>query len=306
MLWNNYLEKMQDSFYDHTDPKYYYKYWYQTRKDVPEKLQNLKYVKQFGDVIQGHIEPHRIHWEEKMTEFRYTGGYANFHLMRFSKGLYIDTFPTWDLYKDAPTNENIYDHFLSLSNDRYGQPKGIFKKQRPYTLFPLQMTAVKDFKETLRYIVWATKSKTYTIFKTHPCPGGGTNYEALWNFAKKHNAISEYTVLVDGYRSQELVEGADRIVSVDSGLSFKGMLYDKPTCTLRIHTMMNDVIPCAPTDNSILDVKPVPHKDKLKWLNWFYHRVCIDFHEEDYADKLLYKFRQYENQGLTDYEVHKW
>lgn len=287
-------------------PANFYKYWYRTRSDVPEKLINLKYIKQFGDVIEGHLSPHRINWEEKVAEFRYTGGYANFHLMRFSKGLYIDHFPTWGLYKDAPENEDIYNHFLSLKNDRYGQHEGVFVKERPYTLFALQMTARKDLKETLRYIRWATESKTYTLFKTHPCAGGGTDYKSLWWLAEKYGLISEYTVLVDGCRSKELVEGADRFVSVDSGLTFKAMLLGKPVCTLRGLTMMNDVVPHVATDDSILEVPPVPHKEKLKWLNWFYHRVCTDFHKEDYADRLLHKLSRYDDQGLNDYEVHKW
>ena len=287
-------------------PVNFYRHWYRSRRGVPEKLVNLKYIKKFGDVMEGHISPHRIEWEEKVAEFRYTGGYANFHLMRFSKGLYIDNFPTWGLYKDAPADEAIHDHFLSLGNDRYGQHAGVFEKQRPYVLFALQMTARKDFKETLRYIRWATESKTYTLFKTHPCAGGGTDYTGLWRFAEQHGLLSEYTVLIDGCQSKELVEGADRFVSVDSGLTFKAMLLNKPVCTLRGPTMMNDVVPHVATDDSILDVKAVPYKDKLKWLNWFYHRVCTDFHKEDYADRLLHRLSRYEDEGLNDYEVHKW
>lgn len=291
---------------EYVEPKDFYRHWYRSRRDVPNKLVNLKYIKMFGDAIQGHISPHRIDWEEKVAEFRYTGGYANFHLMRFSKGIYIDYFPAWGLYKNAPADECILEHFLALSNDRYGQHTKVFQKQRPYVLFPLQMTARKDFKETLRYIQWATQSKTYTLFKTHPCPGGGTNYEALWRFADKHGLISEYTELVDGYRSEELVRHADRVVSVDSGLTFKAVLYNKPVCTLRGPVMMTDIVPHVVADDSVLDVRPVDHTKKLKWLNWFYRRVCIDFHQDNYVDRLLYKLSLYDDKGLTDYEVHKW
>ena len=75
------------------EPRDYHKIYYLYRKDVPEKLINVKYVKMFGDTIQGHIPKEEIDWEEKIRKYRYTGGYANFHLMRFSKGLYIDQFP---------------------------------------------------------------------------------------------------------------------------------------------------------------------------------------------------------------------
>ena len=80
--------------------------------------------------------------------------------------------PVYGYYKEAPDTEEAFDYFLQQKNDRYGHHENVFVKQRPYTLFPLQMTARKDLKETLRYIAWATRSKTYTLFKTHPCPGG--------------------------------------------------------------------------------------------------------------------------------------
>jgi hypothetical protein len=279
--------------------------WYQSRKGVPEKLINLKYIKMFGEAIQGHVQPHELDWEEKLREFRYTGGYANFHLMRFSKGLYIDTFPVWGLYKDAPADEAALEYFLRQPNDRYGQHKGIFQKDRPYTLFLLQMTAEKDLHETLRFIAWATRSKTYTLFKTHPCPGGGTDPMALWSRAYVEGLLSEYTILVDGYRSEELIRGADRVVSVDSGGTFKALLYDIPTCTLRGPSMTTDIVPLVRTDDSILDVPAVAKEDKLRWLTWFYNRVCIDFHKPNYKDVLLSKLARY-RAGENDYEVHAW
>ena len=288
------------------EPKDYHKIWYLSRKGVDEKLINLKYIKMFGEAIQGHLEPYRLDWEEKCREFRYTGGYANFHLMRFSKGLYIDQFPYWKFYKDAPSNEEAFEYFLEQKNDRYGQQEDVFVKQRPYTLFCLQMTGRKDFKETLRYIDWATKSKTYTLFKTHPCAGGNTHFDYFWAFAKRMNLLSEYTILVDGYRTEEMVANADRVVSVDSGVTFKALMHSIPCCTLRDPNMMNEIAPVVKTDDSILEVKAASKKDKMKWLNWFYGRVCIDFHKEDYKERLLEKLWKYEKKGMNDYEVHKW
>ena len=286
-------------------PKDYYKVWYLARKGVEEKLINLKYIKMFGDAIDGHVDPTELDWEEKVRKYRYTGGYANFHLMRFSMGIYIDFFPTWGLYKEAPADEAMLEYFLQQSNDRYGQQPGIFEKERPYTLFLLQMVAGKDYYETLKYINWATKSKTYTLFKTHPCPGGNTHFDGFWRRAEQLGITSEYTVLVDGFRSEEMIKEADRVVSVDSGGTFKAILYDKPVCTLRGPSMTTDIVPLVKTNDEILDVKAVATEDKLKWLNWFYHKVGIDFHKEDYKERLLHKLARYK-EGESDYDLHRW
>ena len=288
------------------DPKNYYKLWYLSRKGVDHKLINLKYIKMFGEAIDGIIDPNEIHWEEKPKKYRYTGGYGNFHLMRFSRGFFIDVFPNWEFYKDAPADETALEYFKNQKNDRYGQDAGIFVKQRPYTLFPLQMAATKDFKLTLRYIKWATENKVYTIFKTHPCPGDETYYGPVWKYAEKLGIISEYTELADGYRSEEIIRDADRVVSVDSGCTFKAVMHDIPVCNLRGPVMMTDIVPLVKVDSGILDVKAVPMKDKVKWLNWFYNRVCIDFHRDDYKERLLEKYYKYHTHDISDYEVHKW
>ena len=287
------------------NPEDYYKVWFSARRTVPEKLINLKYIKMFGEAIQGHVEPYELDWSEKLRKYRYTGGYANFHLMRFSMGAYIDFFPLWGQHLDAPPSEEIYEYFLNQRNDRYGQQEGIFEKTRPYTLFLLQMVSNKDHYETLKYIKWATESKTYTLFKTHPCPGGNTHFEGFWRKAQQLGLVSEYTVLVDGYRSEEIIRQADRVVSVDSGGTFKAILYDIPTCTLRGPSMTTGIVPLVKTNDEILDVKAVDTKAKLQWLNWFYNRVGIDFHKEDYKERLLHKLNRYK-QGESDYDVHKW
>ena len=52
------------------EPRDYHKIYYLYRKDVPEKLINVKYVKMFGDTIQGHIPKEEIDWEEKIRKYR--------------------------------------------------------------------------------------------------------------------------------------------------------------------------------------------------------------------------------------------
>ena len=161
------------------------------------------------------------------------------------------------------------------------------------------MTGEKDLLGTIKYIAWATVQKTYTIFKTHPCAGGNTHYDILWNIAKKHNILKRIHRVSRWMNGRAYLKVRIGCKHGDSGLTFKAILHDKPVCTLRGPSMTTDIVLLVETDDSILDVKAVPYKDKIKWLNWFYGRVCIDFHKEDYKERLLEKLHKYKKTKQT-------
>ena len=74
-----------------------------------KKLINLKYIKMFGEAIQGHIEPQWIDWKKKVKSFAIQVGIIH---PWFSKGFYIDMFPVYGYYKEAPDTEEAFDYFL--------------------------------------------------------------------------------------------------------------------------------------------------------------------------------------------------
>lgn len=264
-----------------------------------------RYVKEYCEILDPYVSLEDMHWEDHECKYRYTGGYANFELMRMSKGLYVDDFPKLGLYKEAETDDNIINFFNERSNDRYGQDEGIFKPDRPYNLFCLQMTRTKDYENTVKALKWATENKQYTIFRAHPCPGDYTHYKPLWVRFLKEGLLSEYTKLVTGCRSEEMVANADRVISSDSAVSFKAAVLGKPVIQMRDNNMMIDVVPTLPTLEGWEKVKPIPDDQLAQWLTWFYQCICHDFHGEGYAEKLIRKLKFYED-GHTDKDLHSW
>lgn len=283
----------------------YYKTWYKQRYNEPHKAIRLKYVKEYCEIFDPYVSLEDMLWTDHNCKYRYTGGYGNFHMMRMSNGLYVDDFPKTDAYLEADIEEGILDFFKSQSNDRYGQDKGIYKPDRPYYLFGLQMTRSKDYHQTVKALKWATENKQYTVFRAHPVAGDHTNYDRLWTKFYKEGLLSEYTKLAQGYRSEEMVANADLVFSVDSALSLKSVLMGKPTVQMRDNNMMIDIVPTLPDLEGLDKVKPMPDDQLAQWLTWFYHCVCHDFHGEGYAEKLIRKFKFYED-GHTDKDLHSW
>lgn len=283
----------------------YYIEWYKNRYNEPHKAIRLKYVKEYCEIFDPYVSLEDMHWEDHSCKYRYTGGYANFHMMRMSKGLYVDYFPKTERYLEADTEDGILDFFRSQGNDRYGQDEGIYKPDRSYYLFALQMTRTKDFNETVKALKWATENKQYTVFRAHPVPGDITNYNKIWNYFYKEGLLSEYTNLAQGYRSEEMVANADLVFSSDSALSFKSILMGKPTVQMRDNNMLVDIVPTLPDLTGIEKVKAISDDQLSQWLTWFYHCICHDFHGEGYKDKLLRKLKFYEK-GHTDEDLHSW
>lgn len=275
--------------------------WGELRKNSPRKLEKLPIVQKCLGSIEGNFS---LSFEQPQikADYYFCGGFGNFEHIKFTKGIYFTDYPVTEDYKNADTNEHYYEYFKTLGNDRYSQPDQVFVKQRPYNLFPLQMVYPKDYHQTLHALKWATESKRYTIFKTHPAHNGDQNYKAFWGVAKKIGVISEYTELVDNYRSEELVNKADMIFSADSALTLKAVLKNIPTFAMR-NFQMNDIVPVIP--KIPLDIKvPIVSKYKaIKWFDWFYRTVCNDITKNDFKDKIDRRLNLYKN-GATDKELH--
>lgn len=283
----------------------YYKQWGKQRLKDPPKLMRVKYVKEFCEIFDPYLDLSELHWEDHSCKYRYTGGYGNFHMMRFSKGMYVDTFPNLNQYKEAVPDEDVYDYFKEQGNDRYGQHSRVFEPQDNYFLFPLQMTRTKDYENTIKAFKWATENKKLVLFKTHPAPGDMTDYASIFRTFFKMGLFSDYTKVVHGYRSEELVENADLVFSSDSALSLKAFIKGKPIVHMREHNMMNDIVPTYSNLDGIEKVVEAPLEERIRWLTWFYHCVCHDFHGEGYQDKLIRKLKFYED-GHSDEDLHSW
>ena len=283
----------------------FYLHWYNVRKHAHGKAELVPLMKRMCEVLGKRLDGRPVGWEQVAPDYEFSGGFGNYHHMRLSKGLYITRYDKTMDYLNADENEDIYNIFYNLSNDRYKQHEGIFVKTRPYNLFCLQMIYPKDYFNTLAAMKWATENKQYTLFKTHPAADYHQNYPRFWIHAKQKGYVTEYTKFCHGYRSKELVEEANLIFSSDSALSFKALIKNKPTFMMRTGPMV-DLIPIIPKlDSSVLDVKPVEQTHRTKWLNWFYAVICNDMNDNRFEEKINYRIDLYED-GKKDIEVCTW
>ena len=293
------------------------KQWIEARKHNPEKMHLVPIIKgcldiaapwneECGDVTTFEAANHK-------TDFRFIGGFGEFKHLRFAKSLTVDgTYKASDDWLNATPDEAIYESYRARDNDRYLQTDRPWQKNRPYVLVPLQFLYPKDYHETVALVDWATRTKTYTIFKRHPASSSQSqtprDYDKFWSIVERMGITSEYTHFpVENYNAMSMVRQCDMLISVDSAMTLQAMLCDKPVVNLR-RCMISDIVQLAnhtKLDETILNVPAIPREDQVRWLTWYWKTCVNDFDADNFAWKIN-KRRKLYKEGATDEELFSW
>ncbi len=288
--------------------------WIEHRKHNPEKmhlvplLRNCLSIAEQWDNEEACFEV----YNNQKVDYRFMGGFGAFEHIRFSKGLYITEYKQRDDWLKAEPDEQIYQEYLNRANDRYLQTDKPWVKDRPYVLVPLQFIYPKDYYETVALVEWATKNKVYTVFKRHPASSSQSNiprnYDAFWGVVEKMGITSEYTCFPrENYNSMSMVSQCEMLISVDSAMTLQAMLQQKPTVNLR-RCMISDIVPLAnykELDSSVLELKPIPKEEQIRWLTWYWKSCVNDYNSENFKWKIN-KRRDLYKLGATDVDLHSW
>lgn len=256
----------------------------------------------------------------------YRGGSPIYSLFVISPGgEYINYNPFYHLWKNQKIDDDILEKLSKYDYNRYTQPDNVDKLPEEYDLFPLglsnhifgfndhpsqikistddpryccnkQMSLLgqgsikaswrknvqpRDEWATLDAMKYATENKKLTLFKNPHAQGDRVRN---WNDLERDGFVSRYTRYVEG-NIDKMIDGANRVYSSDSMATFQAMLKGKPTASY-YNLMISEVTPVITTAKDMENVRPVPHKDMLRFLSWFYHKLSIDIYTNDAQDKL--------------------
>jgi len=214
----------------------------------------------------------------------YSEGSANFNLFKLTPNAqYILSNPMLNLWKRTDIDSNIIKVFELMSNSKYLQTNTSQRIGRSYNLFLMQMASTVDLRFTVDALKYATEQKRFTVFKTHPAVGDGTDFPALWETFKKHRLVSDYTIMVDG-DLQSLIDDADIVYSADSACTFNAMLKGIPVFNYRINEF-SEIVPILDTSKD-MPITIIDHEDLLRFLSWYYHKLSIDVNQDSFPQRL--------------------
>lgn len=261
----------------------YYKQWAQARAHTPLKLLNLPILKDFEERLELlNILAHHV--DEQVPGLVYSEGSPNFSMFKLTpNGVYIgNKNPMLHLWKRVDIDTTCITNLLAKANEKYKVEDEIVIFDKPYHLFLLQMASSKDLESTVKALHYATTNRLRTVFKTHPVPGDGTDFTKLWDAFKRHDLISDYTILVDKANVDSLIKNASFVYSSDSAATFNAVLYDIPVATFR----PMDLSEIVPIINSPSD-KITPVVDKDRFMSWYCNNLTIDIDKISCNTKLL-------------------
>tara|TARA_R110000868_G_scaffold353302_2_gene614548 strand:- start:131 stop:1171 length:1041 start_codon:yes stop_codon:yes gene_type:complete len=269
----------------------------------------------------------------------YRGGSPIYPIFVISPGgKYINYNPCFHLWKKQKIDDDILSKLLKYDVNRYKQPDTVCEVPEEYDLFPLGLSnhiygfndhpsqieitnddprycnnkercligqgsiksnwrrkvQSRDEWATLDAMKYATENKRLTLFKNPHAQGTRVRD---WDDLERDGFVSKYTVYVEG-NIDKLIEGARIVYSSDSMSTFQAMLNGKPTATY-YNLMISEVTPVISTAKDMENIRPVPYKDMLRFLSWFYHKLSIDIYSDDASDKLERLIRNFKKGNRT-------
>tara|TARA_B100000683_G_scaffold148729_1_gene144043 strand:+ start:263 stop:1141 length:879 start_codon:yes stop_codon:yes gene_type:complete len=284
--------------------KPYAKGWAIYRQDKMPKVRKAQYVKKFEDELSKyntdaiHIDiVDRKNLKQYKNTYVYSEGTPNFnhfhcrknaeyvHISGLGWGDYLGTYNPFKYeYKNYDIDSNILKFYLSIDNNKFG-----IKRKTPewsslpedFDLFVMQQPTTVDRNTTQNVLNYARNKKRHVIFSAHP----SSNDKHDWNIFKKSGLVSKYTHFVNNIDTNELAKKCKRLISAYSGVSFVGLIYQKPTFNYR-NTPWSEIIPVIKNATTEVNDKIPDEEELLRFLSWYYHKLTFDLNNSNWTNKL--------------------
>ena len=286
------------------------KLFFDQRKEHPLKVNNLTKVNDFLKTVEklshkyegklSHIDL----YDRSDPQLVYEEGNPNFRLYKVSpNGIFINYHDEQNhFWKTTPINEDTVEKVLSMRNNKYNTAKGCLTLPDKFVLVPLQRAILEN--QYLEVVAkWAKASKSYVVFKEHPCSSEEETLEEIVASVKNR---SNYTIFAPKEVSIDyLIEKCHCVWTLNSGVGFTALLRGKAVVTFKR------------TDYSVFDnrvtrlldapkVKAPSQRDLFQFITWYYDVFSIDIEADSFENRLDQRFDAVFNKGHTIRELYKW
>jgi hypothetical protein len=271
-----------------------WKQWVSDRRYQPLKLKNAPLLIKFSKALEESSKKYNVSYllgESGLTHqydhvLIYHAGSPNFNMFKLLPGHdYIYKNPFLNLWKECDIDSNILEVFSSMANQRYLEGDKQACTYSDYDLCLMQMEAVipRDDEVCRKSLNFAKESKTLTLFKSHPSTA--VSSKTTWDTYKKEGLVSDYSVFVEDFEFNSVIDGANRIYSSDSAVSFNALLKNKKVATFH-EIDLSEVVPIISSHSELDNIESIPDCDRLQFLSWYYHKLSIDVLKPDYQEKI--------------------
>jgi hypothetical protein len=263
----------------------------------------LKAVEKLAEKYSGKLS-HIDRYDGADPQLVYEEGNPNFRLYKVSpNGVFINNHDEQNhFWKTTPINERTVEKVLSMQNHKYNTAKGQPDLPEKFVLVPLQR-AIMENKHLERIAQWARVSKSYVVFKEHPCASEDESFDQIIASIKGR---SRYTLFASKAASiDHLIEQCHSVWTLNSGVGFTALLRGKPVATfLRTdHSVFGNRV------RNVVDASKVEapsQRDLFQFITWYHDIFAIDIDADDFENRLDQRFDAVFNKGQTIQELYTW
>ena len=113
---------------------------------------------------------------------------------------------------------------------------------------------------------------------------------SYFDYYKEIGLTSEYCIFTNCDLNY-LINGADRVYSSNSGATLNALLARKPVATFT-YTDLSEIVPVISSADDLPN-EPLDVEILMRFLSWYYHKLCINITDANASERIEERFRRY-------------
>lgn len=290
--------------------------WVACRTNQPDKLKNSYLIDRFntaiysiidnfvnGSIYYNNIVPYNCISNNSLL-YEETSPYINLFSIA-PKAYYTQDSSFCDLWKLTDIDSAIIDTFSGIPSSKYKNNELEYPISQNYILFAMQSDSQqldKNYnKDGIASVLqFAIDNKINIVFKLHPFTNYRTRFLKDLELFKSSNLLSKYSHIVSHkYSTNHLIANADQVWTFSSGVAMQAVIAGKKvSCFSSKHTF-GPIVHTVSSPEDAFSSKKIESTDILRFLTWYYHKLCIDLHTDTFKAVLYDRCDKFFNKKLS-------
>lgn len=289
--------------------------WVLGRTNQPGKLHNSHFIGYFNNAItaikdsikEGSVFYNNVVPTERIDNnsliYEETSPYVNLFSLA-PKSYYIKDPDFLDLWNFTDIDSTIIETFDRIPSSKYINSSLEYALPNRYILFAMQSDSQQLTKNYNKRIVektlqFARDKKINILFKLHPFTNYRTRFLQDLRSFKEQGLLSSYAhILSHKYNTSHLINNADQVWTFSSGVALQAVIANKKTVCFSTDNTFGPAVVLASSPEEAFYSNDVCPNTILRFLTWYYHKICLDLHNSNFQSKLYERCDNFFNKKL--------